>query len=199
MKNSNPYYKNTNSATNNSNPDYNNTNEKRKKKIEIKHKHKPRLQQHKWKKRNRDQKISSCSSTCSSFYNLFFPNQTQHPRTQTHHNNTKEKKKQIIISHSFIDEPKFSRSFPTRTTLSVSRSKQHDHSKSRSTLTVSRPKQNDRSDRFEEERHCFSGGDGLAGIGEGERGRFDPPRIASLISFSLSLSLSKLRSWFKMF
>ena len=32
----------------------------------------------------------SCSSTCSSFYNLFFiffPNQTQQPRTQIHHKN----------------------------------------------------------------------------------------------------------------
>ena len=134
--------------------------------------------------------FTTCSSTCSSFYNLFFPNKTQHPRTQTHHKNTKEKKKQIIISHSFIDEPKFSHSFLTRTTLSVSRSKQHDHSKSRSTLTVSRPKQNDKSDRFEEEHHCFSGGDGLAGIGEGERGRSDPARIVGLISFSLSLSLN---------
>ena len=108
MKNSNPNYKNTNPTTNNSNLDHNNTNEK------------------KWKKRNKDKKISSCSSTCSSFYNLFFLNQTQHPRTQTHHKSTKEKKKQIIISHSLIDEPEFSHSFLTRTTLSVSRPKQHD-------------------------------------------------------------------------
>ena len=101
-------------------------------------------------KRNRDKKISSCSSTCSTFYSLFFlffPNQTQHLRTQTHHKNTKEKKKQIIISHSFIDEPKLSHSFPTRTTISVSRPKEHDHSKSRSTLTVSRLKQHDLQDK----------------------------------------------------
>ena len=147
MKNSNPDYKNTNPTTNNSNPNYNNTNEKRKRKTEIKHKHRPRSQQHKWKKRNRDQKISSCSSTCSSFNSLFFPNQTQHPRTQTYHKNTKEKQKQIIISHSFIDEPEFSHSFPTRTTLSVLRPKQHEHSKSRSTLMVSRPKQHELQDK----------------------------------------------------
>ena len=79
-------------------------------------------------------KNSSCSSTCSSFYSLFFPffpNQTQQPRTQTHHKNTKEKekRKQIIISDSFIPEPELSHSFPTRITLSNSRPKQHDHSK----------------------------------------------------------------------
>ena len=38
----------------------------------------------------------------------------------------KEKKKQIIISHSFIVEPELSHSSPTRTTLSVLRPKQHD-------------------------------------------------------------------------
>ena len=59
----------------------------------------------------------------------------------------KKRKKQIIISHSFIDEPKFSHSFPTRTTLSISRPKQHDHSKSRSTLIVSRPKQHNLQDK----------------------------------------------------
>ena len=140
-------------------------------------------------------KIPSCSSTCSTFYSLFFPffpNQTQHLRTQTHHKNTKENKKQIIISHSFIDEPKLSHSFPTRTTILVSRPKEHDHSKSRSTLTVSRPKQHDlqdkpqqnparpkQNDRSKEERHCFSGGGGLAGVG-GERGQSDPSCTADL-------------------
>ena len=51
------------------------------------------------------------------------------------------------LSHSFIDELEFSHSFPTRTTLSVSRPKQHDHSKSRSTFTVSRPKQHNPQDK----------------------------------------------------
>ena len=80
---------------------------------------------------------------------IFFPNQTQQPRTQTHHKNTKEKekKKQIIISDSFIVEPELSHSFPMRTTLSVSRPKQYDHSKSWSTLTVSRLKQHDPQDK----------------------------------------------------
>ena len=72
------------------------------------------------------------------------------------HMNTKEKKKQIIISHSFIDEPEFSHSFPTRTTLSISIPKQHDHSKSRSTLTVSRPKQHDPQDKPQQDLATFS-------------------------------------------
>ena len=90
----------TNPATDNSNPGYNNTNEKRKKKKQRSNTNTdPNHNNTKEKKRNRDQKISSCSSTCSSFYSLFSPNQTQHPRTETHHKKTKEKKKQIIISH----------------------------------------------------------------------------------------------------
>ena len=103
-KNSNLDYMKTNPTTDNSNPDYNNTNEKKNRdqtqtqtqtQTQITTTHKKERK----KKRNRDQKISSCSSTCSSFYSLFFPNRTQHPRTQTHHKNTKEKKKQTIISH----------------------------------------------------------------------------------------------------
>ena len=75
---------------------------------------------------------------------LFFPNQTQQPRTQTHHKNTKEKekKKQIIISDSFIVEPELSHSFPMRTTLSVSRLKQHDP-QDKPQQNQARPKQHD--------------------------------------------------------
>ena len=54
--------------------------------------------------------------------------------------------------------------------------KQHDpHDKPQQ--NPARPKQNDRS---KEERHRFSGGGGLAGIGGGERGRSNPPHIADL-------------------
>ena len=117
-------------------------------------------------KKEKKKKKKQRSKNFFMFFNLFFLNQTQHPRTQTHHKNTKEKKTNYHLS-LFIDELEFSHSFPTRTTLLVSRPKQHDHSKSRSTLTVSRPKQHDpqdklqqnrarpkQNDRFEEERRC---------------------------------------------
>ena len=51
----------------------------------------------------------------------------------------KRKEKNKLSSLTFIVEPELSHSFPTKTTLSVSRPKQNDHLKSRSTLLVSRP------------------------------------------------------------
>ena len=149
----------------NSNPDYNNTNEKRKKKLrsntntDLNHNN----TNEKRKKEKKETEIKKFLHVLQ----LVLPKSNPASKNSNPSQEHQRKEKTNYHLSLFIDEPEFSHSFPTRTTLSILRPKQHDHSKSRSILMVSRPKQHDpqdklqqnlarpkQNDRFEEERRC---------------------------------------------